>query len=168
MSIPTVTQPVGWMAQFMLDCAASAATVINSDYVFIGHYEWYKDQDFYKRLPRAEWEIFIGAPKGAGDCETFEGEIQSTAELFFVLPADTPSSLIALEKQIAALNQAWATNLKPWNQGGNRNPKRIVWGDIHLRRHEKPFVGSISITLATNYVLLSANIPPFNPPVAGN
>ena len=169
MTIPTdFTQPVGWFAQFVLDCAASAATVIAPAYVFVGHYEWYKDEDFYKKLPRAEWEIFIGSPNGKGDCETFEGEIASIAELFYTIPADKPSSLIPLMTKLAALNVAWSQNFQAWPQGGNRNPKRIEWGDPVIRRHEKPFVVSTKIMLITEYVLPQAAQPPFMPAVPGN
>lgn len=170
MSIPTVIQPVGWFAQFILDCATSAATVIDPTYVFIGHYEWFAHQNFYQELERQNpaWQIFIGSPSGAGDCETFEGEIQAIAELFYTIPADEPSSLVPLMTQLAALNVAWSQHFLAWPQGGNRNPKRIVWGEPHIRRHEKPFVVSTRITLITEYVLPQASLPPFNPIVAGN
>ena len=167
-SVSTVTQPVGWFAQFVLDCAASAATVIDPKYVFVGHYEWLKDQEFYQKLPRTKWEIFIGSPTGQGETEKFSGVMHVIAELFYVLPADEPNSLVSLMQMQAALNKAWATNFLPWAKGGNRNPLQIEWGGIKIRRHEKPFVVSTEFKLSTNYIVDQASLPCLVPAVVGN
>ena len=168
MSIPTVTQPVGVFAQFALDCAAAAATVINPTYVFLGHYEWAVLQDFYKELPRAQSEIFIGSPKGAADDFNLEGDFQTIAELFYTIPADVPSSLVPLMQQVAKLNAAWAAHFQKWVSGGNRNPLRVEWDYPQIRRHEKPFILSTKFTLHSRFVPDQAALPVLVPAVPGN
>jgi hypothetical protein len=158
MTIPTdFTQP-GVFAQFMLDCAASAATVIDPQYVFVGHYEWYKDQDFYIELQKQDppWQIFIGAPSGMAEMDAPEqGKYKSVAELFFTIPADAPASLIPMMTQLAKLIVAWDTTFVRWAVGGNRNPHDVEWGDIQIRRHVKPnFVCSLKITLNSGFFVV--------------
>ena len=168
MSIPTdFTQPVGVFAQFMLDCAASAATVINPKFVYIGHYEWFANEDFYQQIVTEKYAIFIGAPKGlAAMAAPEQGKFQCEAELFFVLPADQPVNLIPIMTIMAKLLVAWDTNFAQWAASGNRNPVQAEWDNKHQRRHEKPNVCSIKITLhAGSFVVPYADDPAFSPEV---
>lgn len=170
MTIPTdFTQPVGIFAQAALDWAAAAATVIDPTFVFVGHYEWFVNQNFYLELAKQNpaWQIFIGAPRGVASMEAPEqGLFYSVAELFFTIQADTPASLIPLMTMLAKLLVAWDTTFQRWAAGGNRNPLNVDWGDIQIRRHEKPFVCSIKINLHSGrFVVPAAAAPVFSPAV---
>jgi hypothetical protein len=175
MSIPTdFTEPVGIFAQFVLDCAASAATVIDPKFVFVGHYEWFAEQNFYHELVKEypAWQIFIGSPLGSADNFDMNGKFQCIAELFYSIPADRPSDYIPLMIMQAKLVKAWATNFTWWTRGGNRNPRSVDWGDPHIRRHEKPkglFVVSTKFVLHSGiFSVPVVTDPPLVPAVVGD
>lgn len=161
---------IGVFAQLVLDCQAALQTLPDIDprYVFIGHYDFLVSQEFYNKLPRAKWEIFIGSPKGVANNYTLEGECQSTMELFFTIPADVPSDLIPIMTKISQINVALSTANIRWVSGGNRNPIKVEWSDIHIRRHEKPFVVSVTFTLHLPYIVDQCSDPFLVPPVANN
>ncbi len=156
---------LGVFGQFVRDCRAAAQTVplINQQKVFIGHYEWLAQQEFYQELAHNGFELFIGAPIGSADNVKLEGEFTSEAELFFTIPADRPSNLMPMMAVISQLNVAWSTMFQRWCDGGNRNPLKISWGEIKIRTHEKPFVCSVTFKLSSAFIVDQASEPFLNP-----
>ena len=178
MSFPP-TPLVGAFAQFMLDCQAAAQTVpsvvwydeiivLKPTNVFIGHYEWLVEQEFYQRLPHEGFELFIGGSEGEADNYALTGDFKLPCELFYTIPSDIPSSLIPIEIMKSYLNVAWSSMFTQWVSGGNRNPLKTIWEKPHIRRHEKPFVVSTSFTLTQKFVPDQASDPFLMPPVIGN
>ena len=161
----------GVIAQFCLDMQAALRTLpnINPDKVFIGHKEFYLDQEFYKELQHDGFEFFIGPTSGEGDAWDMNGMFEALVEVFYTIPADKSSSLIPMMQKMAEINVAVSSMYQLWSKGGNRNARKLRWGGIHVRRHEKPeFVCNTEFTLSMPYVVDQASDPFLVPPVPGN
>lgn len=179
----SAVQPVGVFTQMCQDIQTALYTIsgvtnrgTNSfgqslGDVFIGHWEFYACQEFYKELAHRKFEFFIGSPKGQARLappNAEYGEYALVMEMLYTLQADTPFTLIPVMQMVASVNDAIASTLTTWQKGGNRQPLSLEWDEPVYKFHEKPIVITTKWGFHGAYVIGQAVNPCLVPAVAGN
>lgn len=166
---PIIVPPVDDIfSQFMLDCQRALKTIpgIDPNLVFIGHKEFYADQEFYTELNHTPFEFFVGPCKGKGDLWTKNGDFDCVLEIYYTIPKDKSNSLIPMMKMISYVNQALSTSFINWDLHGNRQPRTLDWEYPMYKYHEKNFVVTTVFNLHSKYIVDQCSQPFLVPPAS--
>ena len=176
-------QPVGVFAQFAQDIQTALYTipgVVNRGTnkagqsigdVFLGHWEFFAKQNFYKELAHQKFEFFIGSPKGNARLippNAYYGDHVSVVEMLYCIPADEPFSLIPVMQMLAAVSVALSTAMQKWGAGANRQPTHFEFGEPEYKFHEKPTVVTTKFAVYGGFISDQAVLPILVPAVTGN
>lgn len=117
----------------------------------LGNKDFVASTDFFANLVANGASVFIESTSGSVDGQTFNGEFEVDAHLYYAAAQDTDFDFMALDHIIALLVQGWTTHSK-FVLGGVQGAFHITWAKPVPRLDLTPNVYETTFKMTFKFV----------------